>query len=78
MSGPHDMKSWKDISLLRKIDLIRLLSMEAEGGGWIPDDLWEENEEEAEAQVEAIQAVISFLYLHTPGLREAVHTEGVE
>ena len=53
--------TWKDISPERRKALLDLLQMEAEGGGWIPIELFEEDPDEAREQVAAIQAAIQAL-----------------
>jgi hypothetical protein len=54
-------RPWNDLPQDRKEAFIELLVMESEGGGWIPEDLFNEEPEEAEAQVEAIKAAIVLL-----------------
>ena len=55
------LERWENIPRSRKEDLIRLLTMESEGGGWIPNDLFEDDPEEAEAQADAIKALVTYL-----------------
>lgn len=52
---------WEVLPRNRKEDLIRLLIMESEGGGWIDPDMFEDDPEEAQAQVAAIEALVKKL-----------------
>lgn len=63
VAGRIEVKTfWETIPTDRKKLLVELLVMEATGaGGWIDDDLWDDNPAEAQAQYDMILAGAEYL-----------------
>lgn len=55
------MDDWNKLPQDRRDAIIALLVMESEGGGWIPNELFESNPEEAKAQSDAVTALAEHL-----------------
>ena len=64
--GLKAVQAWANLPKERRMMLVELLKMEAEGGGWIPNDMFKDQPKEAERQTADLQVLINLIEAMEP------------